>query len=146
MQNPRLLYRVILKFLSLFAIVVFLYVLVNSLFVGNKEDKTTKEKTNVVKLDLADMGLNQAKKAVWGGQSIIILKILGNGQPAYKVFYNHGDSGSCPLFYSAEGLKDTCSGTLYDQTGKSLIKNSGKHLDSPPYTVNGDSLVIGRFQ
>lgn len=141
MNNPRLLYRVILKFFALIGGFVLLYVMVSSLFT-NETKSSRQDKTVVtVKLDLTGMTNGKIRKIRWRGRDVIITKSVDSN---FNVFFNTGDSGNCPLFYSSEGFKDTCTGTLYDPKGREKNKQQAKKLESPDYYFEGSFIIIGK--
>lgn len=142
MKDPRLLYRIILKLFVLAGIGVMLYVLVSSLFVGGSPTDNANKIANIIELDLAGMKDNEIRRTQWEGKQVIVLK--HPVKPVYQVYFNTGDSGNCPLFYSSKTFKDTCTGTLYDQEGRELNKASPKLLSSPPHSFNGNVLLIGK--
>ncbi len=151
MRNPRLVYRALLKLLILLGLLALLYVLFNSLFIGqsneSKDRRINKTKTDFLTLDLSDMNQGQIRKIRWHGREIIILKyaqLKGANALQYAVFFNTGDSGSCPLFYSSNTFKDTCTGTMYDLMGREKNKAVPKSLSKPPYVIKGSVLTIGQ--
>jgi len=144
MKNPRLVYRVILKFFTLSGVAIVLYVLVASLFVSQEETTSSTRKNNIIQLDLNKLDDGETTNVRWQGKQIIVLKFLGTNK--YKVFFNTGDSGNCPLFYASSSFKDSCTGTLYDQNGQQKNSSSPKQLLSPPHYFEGNTLIIGRSQ
>jgi len=142
MKDPRLVYRVILKLFAALGSLILLYVLFSSLFV-KKEKVTPTVKTNpIIKIDLAGMQKDGVRKVRWQGRQIIILK--SQDKREYSVYYNTGDSGNCPLYYASDVFKDTCTGTLYDKKGRQLNSSSPKLLQSPPYYIEGEQLIMGK--
>lgn len=165
MGNQRLVYRVILKVLAVLALVMLVWVFINSLFTQNHEEKVESEKKELVKIKLAEMKRGGIQKVRLGNQEISILyrkepvalaKLKGNlkkdmifyPQDAdFYVFYNYGDSGNCPLFYSKETFKDTCSGKLFDTLGQEI--NNQKHgfrLVTPPHYYQANNLFLGKWR
>ena len=144
MKNPRLVYRVILKLFTLVGVAILLYVLVASLFVSQEETASSVKKSNMIEFDLNKLDDGEIAMIRWGEKQIITLKLLNTNK--YKVFFNTGDSGNCPLFYASSTFKDTCTGTLYDQNGQQKNSSSPKHLLSPPHYFDGNMLIIGRSE
>lgn len=145
MENPRLFYRAILKLFALFGILAMLYVLFSSLFtdqggVQKKEEERSKI-NDIVTLDLNEIRQGMVRKIRWNGKEVVVLKYSASSD--YSVFFNTGDSGNCPLFYSSNTFKDTCTGTLYDHTGHDENKKSPKVLAKPPYHIKEAVLFIG---
>lgn len=142
MKNPRLFYRVILKAFALIGGGILLYVMFSSLFTSQGKTQKNKAPISVVKFDLAGLTKNGIKKVRWNNREVIILK--GKDFSDTFVFFNTGDSGNCPLFYLSGTFKDTCTGTLYDRTGRDKQTKSPKVLKSPAYHVEGSVMVVGQ--
>ena len=166
MPNRRLYYRVVLK--SMFAIGVFVLLLVflSSLFVGGEQELETR--SAIVVLDISDMQKGEIRKTRWDDKEVAVLhrndsiSIKNNNLPKspseisntlfrsqkadYFVYYNHGDSGNCPLFYSANSFKDVCSSKLFDSTGRE-VKNSeqGYKIKIPPHFFIDNNLYFGSW-
>ncbi len=170
MKNPRLIYRVILKILALSAVVILLWVMTRSLFVGSNqaESSNPQQKTQLVILDVSGMQKGEIRKANWQGKQVAVLlrktpitvkaktdnkypKLLSKTlsrslKPGYFVYINMGDSGNCPLFYSDDIFKDICSSTLFDSAGRALNNpDQGYQLKIPPHQFNDNTLTIGRW-
>ncbi len=145
LNNPRLVYRVILKVLLSFAVLLLIIVFLNSLFIATPDDKSshlTQNKT--IELDLRSMNAGETRKIRWQSKEVIIFK-----RDDEKVFtyFNTGDSGNCPLFKEPAGFKDICTGTRFDFKGRSKgDSNQSVILKSPPYYLLGDTLIIGVSQ
>ncbi|MCF6188858.1 MAG: hypothetical protein L3J51_00095 [Cocleimonas sp.] len=167
-MDKRLIYSVVLKVLFLLAFLVLLIVLVKSLFTASDETNKHREKdVTLVSLDLKGLIKGDVRKARWKGKDIGVLNRKGNRilyhtkylakiphesvnsglrslRKEYFVYYNHGDSGNCPLFKEADGFKDTCSGTRFDTSGREIGKGlQGARLEIPPHYFQGDKLFIG---
>jgi len=142
MKNPRLIYRVILKLFALSGIAILLYVLFSSLFIKKNQSTSSDKPDNLIKLDLTGMKANEIKKVSWEGKQILVLKQTDTLE--YRVFFNTGDSGNCPLYYAANKFKDTCTGTLYDHNGREINQSVAKYLLKPPYHFKGNVLIIGK--
>lgn len=140
MKNPRLLYRVFLKLFALLGIIILLYVMVGSLFVPKEEQG--KLKIENISVDLSDIENGKTINLSWSGRAVIILK--GEDRAHTFVYFNTGDSGNCPLFYSSSVFKDTCTGTVFDERGSEKNSNAPKTLVSPPYFFKGNTIVIGK--
>ncbi len=173
MNNPRLVYRVILKFLGLIAFIVLLWVLTRSLFINSSENYSQKEaqksKVSVmISLDIAGMIEGEIRKAQWQGKEVAILyrkapitdhkkytdklthlslNIVSRSlTPEYFVYINKGNSGNCPLFYTNDTLKDICSSTVFNSAGRE--KNNlqqGFKLIVPPHYFKEHNLIIGEW-
>lgn len=171
MNNPRLIYRVILKTLTVLAIIALSFVLLSSLFVSTEEEVKSKPVTRnigTVKLVLASLRKGNIKKTRWDGKEIAILyrpkntnkKTTGKEQlhpslnpatrsqkPEYFVYINYGDSQNCPLFYSNNRLKDTCTSTFFDTAGRQINNpQQGFLLEIPPHHINDKTLIVGSWE
>jgi len=171
MNNPRLIYRVILKTLAAFAIIALSVVLLRSLFVSTEEEVKNKPITrniDAVKLDLSGLKEGEIKKIRWDGKEIAILyrqessKEVSEGneklhqslntetrsqQPEYFVYTNYGDSQNCPLFYSNNRFKDICTSTFFDTAGRQINNpQQGFLLEIPPHNFNDKILIIGSWE
>jgi len=128
-------------------------------------------------IDLHGMQVNEIRKTRWGNKEVAVLKRstrefmnetkLTRAKPEslheslnalfrsqkldYFVYLNRGDSGNCPLFYDARGFKDTCSGKLFDTTGREKGKQKNTYLlEIPPHyfkSLDGRviELVVGQW-
>ena len=150
-KDKRLIYRLILKGLTLLAVGVLLVVFFTSLFVPHPDEANERAK-KLPQLALLTINLRQLKqgqfiKRRWHKREVVILykdEPETSKNDRYFIYENYGDSGNCPLHYSSNQLKDICSGTLFDLSGKPLNKNKGFHLTIPPYSVIGEHIVIGK--
>jgi len=165
MKNPRLVFSVILKILTVLGLVILLIVFTNSLFVHQDKEKAVER--DLLEIDLNDMRDGDVKKVRWEGKEIGVLKrkghhVLGRTKYVakiphhslnsrlrsitnkYFVYINQGDSGNCPLFKEADGFKDTCTGTHFDISGREKDKGlQGYRLGIPPHYFLDDKLLIG---
>lgn len=171
-MNRRLLYRVFLKFFASLALLIFLIVLFNSLFIKS-QNKVVKEgkKILLITLNLENMKKGEIRKVRWGNKEVAVLlrekftvnssninKKLSNFNlietsksrslhPDYFVYYNQGDSGNCPLFYERNTFKDVCTGALFDTTGRSTVnKKFAYQLKLPPHFIDDKTVIIGAWE
>ena len=168
MKNPRLVFRVIIKVLMVLGLLILLWVFASSLFVH--QDKEPVVEHDLLELDLKDMRDGNVRKIRWEGKEIGILKRKGHHVLGYTkyvakiphqslnsalrsltkeyfVYYNHGNSGNCPLFNEGNGFKDTCTGTHFDTTGRETDKGlQGARLEIPPHYFQDDKLFIGAWK
>lgn len=167
MKNPRLVFRVIIKILTVLGLIILLFVFTNSLFVQQDKEKVIEH--DLLTLDLKDMIKGDVRKIRWGGKEIGILKRKGHHvlrhtkyiakiphqslnsalrslTEEYFVYYNQGDSGNCPLFIEGDGFKDTCTATRFDTSGREKGKGlQGFRLAIPPHYFQGDKLFVGAW-
>ena len=165
MKNPRLVFSVIIKILTVLGLVILLWVFTNSLFVH--QDKEQVVERDLLEVALKDMRDNDIKKIHWNGKEVAILQRKGRPilyhtkypskiphqslnsglrsiNNKYFVYINHGDSGNCPLFKEYDGFKDTCTGTRFDASGREKDKGlQGYRLEIPPHYFQNDKLFIG---
>jgi hypothetical protein len=161
--DNRLLYRVVLKLLFVVALVVLTIVFVNSLFTAPTKKATQSEAVPHITVSLADMQKGDVKKIRWNGKEVGVLyrkgtpffyhtkyiaktphKSLNSGLRSitkdYFVYLNHGDSGNCPLFNQRDALKDTCTGTKFNSSGRVKGREQqGYRLEIPPHKFSGDT-------
>lgn len=172
MQNPRLVYWVILKVFTALGFAVLLWVFINSLFSNNHTNKQESLKSEqslpLVKMDISIMQKGQIKKTRWGAKEVAVFyrnrpvsyhtkyiaklpnDSLNSGSrsqnPDYFVYVNHGDSGNCPLFYSADTFKDTCTGKIFNSSGREKDnQQQGYKLEIPPHYFDGESVLFGQW-
>jgi len=168
MKNPRLVFRVIIKILTVSGLVILLWVFISSLFIHQEKEPVVVHK--LLEIDLKGMKDNDIKKIVWKGKEVAILQRKGRPtlyhtkylakipHPSlnsglrsisniYFVYFNQGDSGNCPLFKESDGFKDTCTGTRFDTSGREKNKGiQGSRLEIPPHYFQGDKLFIGTWR
>jgi len=142
-MDKRLLYRVVLKLLFLLSMGVLSIVFINSLFTHSDIKTNQKISPQIIELDISGMREGEIRKAQWQGKEINILRLENN---QYFTYVNVGDSGNCPLFKEINGLKDICTGTRFDFSGKQKdSKNQGFELSIPPNYINKNTLFIGKL-
>ena len=166
MRDRRLYYRVVLKSMLFIGVLVLLFVFLNSLFVASKTE-VVKEKA-LVSLDISDMQRGEIRKTRLDHKEVAVLyrkQVIGSEinnlhktspgiyssesrsrKVDYFVYYNHGDSGNCPLFYSDEIFKDVCSGKLFDDSGRE--KNNKQHgykIAIPPHYFIENQIYFGSW-
>jgi len=168
MKNPRLVFRVIIKMLTVLGLAVLLWVFVSSLLVHQEKEQVVEHE--LLTVDLKDMRDGDVRKTRWEGKVVGVLKrkghhVLGHTKyvakiphqslnsslrsitKEYFVYYNHGDSGNCPLFKESDGFKDTCTGTRFDTSGREKGKGlQGSRLEIPPHYFQDDQLFIGAWR
>ncbi len=168
MKNPRLVFRVVIKILTVLGLLILLWVFVSSLFV--QQDKEPVVEHDLLEVDLNNMRDNDIRKTVWNGKEVAILQrkgrpilyhtkylakiphqSLNSGLRSitnkYFVYFNQGDSGNCPLFKEPDGFKDTCTGTRFDTAGREKDKGlQGYRLGIPPHYFQDDKLFIGAWK
>lgn len=169
-MDRRKVYSIALKLLTLLGVVIVMAVMINSLFPVN-ETNNDKPPTEVVKPQTVTVSLESLHSGKvlltrWSGRSVAILKRISPpknfiaGEPLnsqwrsvraeYFIFYNTVGIAQCPLYLMPDGkqLKDTCTGILYDTTGK-RVTGSGVLLEIPPYYFsdgNMNTVVIGQWE
>ncbi len=139
-MDKRLIYRVVLKLLFVLSLVLLTFVFINSLFVQSNDENPGKTSLSIVKLDISGMVKGDIRKTQWKGKQVNVLRI----DDKYFTYINVGDSGNCPLFKEPNGLKDICTGTHFDYSGRE--KSNKKHgftLFSPPSYYEDGILYIG---
>jgi len=171
MQNSRQILRVILKSLTFLGVLALSFVFVNSLFIKESNNSTSKvvPATETVSLSVEDMQAGQIKKIRWNKLEIAVLKRqysdeltslkvqtndktlhhsidarMRSLKKAYFVYINRGDSNNCPLFYRAGIFTDTCTSSTYDESGRAKT-NTSKNLEVPPHFFHGSDLHIGKW-
>ncbi len=151
MQKQRLIYRVLIKVMTLGAVLMLFVVFLNSLFLGSG-DHQDKVRDKTVIIRLSGMAPGDMRKARWNAREVAILKYamhtspekMAESQhlnpqtrsilPGFFVFFNTGDSGHCPLFFNGKTLKDTCSGKHFDLTGREKgTSTGGMTIEVPPH-------------
>ncbi len=139
-MDKRLIYRVVLKLLFLLLLVVLTLVFLNSLFIQSNDENYKKTSLSVVELDIGGMVKGDIRKTQWKGKQVNVLRLDNR----YFTYVNIGDSGNCPLFKEANGLKDICTGTRFNFYGyqKGNEKQGFMLLIPPNYYKNG-TLYIG---
>ncbi len=142
MADKRQIYRVILQLMTYISVVALFWVMFNSVFIADEEEK-------VLPVNI-EMPLKQLKKGEltqlwWQSKKVSILHRNDVSDNLYLVYYDLGDSGNCPLFFNGKILKDTCTGTQYDQTGKPIKRSRADDLQSPPhyFIVDQNKVIIG---
>ncbi len=178
-MDKRLLYRVIIKLLFLVVIAILGVVFINSLFTGVNTKNGSTQADNptgpIIVVDLARLEKGKALSVRWKGKEVSILRrkkslplhnakyvakiphtSLNSGlrslTPDYFVYMNHGDSNNCPLFVEADGLKDVCTSTKFDTTGRAKgNEQQGFHLKIPPhhfnlFSDNPSTVTIGTWE
>lgn len=163
----------LLKALSLLASLALASVLVQSLFPGmgsNEENKNNHESRDV-EINLEGMQVGEIRKVRWKGREAAVLKrkrpVYSESQAGqtkadildpksrsllseYFVYFNSGDSGSCPLFYDGNDFKDICSGRRFDNAGREKGGMDGIEIEIPPHHFSfnkgkPERLVIGNW-
>ncbi|MCK5901550.1 MAG: hypothetical protein KAG28_00250 [Cocleimonas sp.] len=151
MADKRQVYRVILQLMTYIAIGLFLWLMFRSAFVS-PIDQEQHKLPEIINFSLQQLAVGEISRVIWEGKSISILhrnRALKNTDPSsrYFVFYNRGDSGYCPLFFNGKVLKDTCTGTQYNQKGEPINTNKDGDLASPPYYFSSPQLLhIGTLE
>lgn len=154
-QEKRQLYRVVMKYMALFAVLVLFVVLLRSVFFRVPEAINIPAVT--VKVDVEPMALQLVR---WNDQDIAILRLKPEQlasikdkkrlqKPDYFVFQSRGSGAGCPINITrVQGqwqLRDICTQIAYDLVGNPLKKQSSvKPLTIPPHHWQGEeTLVIG---
>jgi Rieske Fe-S protein len=169
-MDNRLVYRVVLKLLFILALAVLTMVFINSLFTTPVKKTTQSKSVPYITVDLSTMNKGDVKKIRWDGKEVAVLyrkgtpffyhtkyiakiphKSLNSGfrsiKKDYFVYLNHGDSGNCPLFNERDALKDVCTGTKFDTSGRVKGREQqGYLLKIPPHKFSGEWLIIGEWQ
>jgi len=167
-MDRRKIYTIALKLLTLFGVVIVMAVMINSLFPASstKETKTSmgEGESQTITESLEFLISGKMMLVQWAGKPVAILKRINPsqdftaGEPLnsewrsvkaeYFVFYNVVGAAQCPLYLNPDGerLKDTCTGIMFDTTGK-RIKASGDSLQIPPHYFDDvkNSIVIGEW-
>ena len=170
MQDRRLLLRTILKVLVFLAVCLLLLVFVNSLFTDNKTRLNTAGAVQKAQLDVGNLQPGQIKKTRWNGKEVAVLRRISlekipplhtiikedshksldawtrSARPEYFVYFNVGDSGNCPLFYSQGIFKDICTSNKFDENGRGIRADQGRYvIQIPPHHYIGDMLKFGSW-
>ena len=148
MADKRQVYRVILQIMTYIGIAVFLWVMFASVFVPDNEKSS--QPLEVMEISLKNLAKGKITHVMWQGKKVSILyrnhqqnKPTKSGR--YLIYYDVGDSGNCPLYFTGEILKDTCTGTQYNQLGEPIKRLRANDLESPLYYfLNQTTLILGR--
>ncbi|WP_020558646.1 hypothetical protein [Thiofilum flexile] len=166
--DKRQLYRVLMKGMVLFGLIVLLGVLLRS-FISTSEVKSTAELETSSQLTVpltAPVGKVQLIR--WGQQEVGVLRLSEAMQaslnqantrapdtqmhnPAYFVYLNKGAGIGCPITLITEVrqsfLRDTCTQASYDLTGRPL--NSALNIPAltvPPHYVSQGKITLGAWK
>ncbi len=146
MADKRQIYRVILQLMTYSSAMVLLWGMFNTLFVSNKTEQHTLQ-AEKIEMSLQQLAKGKLTQVLWQGKRVAILHRNDQQTGSFFVFYDLGDSGNCPLFFNGKILKDTCTGTQYDQTGSPIERNNKNSLDSPPHFISKQNkLIIGSWK
>ena len=173
-QRRRLLFSVIIKLLILLGLILLIMVFFNSLFVEDKTKVNAISKTQLplAQIELSEMQKGEIRKTRWNNKEVAVLfrqfpeKLERSNTEAkkasthesvepqkrskktdYFVYFNTGDSKSCPLFYAAGIFKDVCSSNKYDESGRALKNNQQAFvIEIPPHYFDGNSVIFGRWK
>ena len=142
MANKRQIYAVILQLMTYISVVTLLWVIFNSIFIEDEEKKVLPVN---IEMPLKLLKKGELTHLLWQGKKVSILHRNDVNGALYLVYYDIGDSGNCPLFFNGKFLKDTCTGTKYDQTGKPIKPSRANDLQSPPYyfIAEQNKIIIG---
>jgi hypothetical protein len=169
MQDRRLLLRTILKTMIFSAVLILLLVFINSLFLNDKPRLNTNNSgvLQLVHLNVSELQPGQIMKTRWKGKEVAVLyrqnlqseikqsasdedlhpslhAFSRSQQPEYFVYFNVGDSGNCPLFYSQGIFKDICTANEFDESGRGIKGAQGNSaIQIPPHHFIGNEIVIG---
>jgi len=140
-EIKRLRLRVAIKLMLSMALIVLFIVLFNS-FSPLFQKKETKEEA--LTIDTSLMKVGEITKVRWEAKEVAVLKL----EPSkFFVYYNHGDSGNCPLFFMKDRFKDVCTGKLFDLKGYQIDNlEHGYRLQTPPYTLKNNKVILGHAQ
>ena len=147
MTDKRQVYRVILQIMTYIGIAILLWVMFSSVFVEDEENSDASGET--IEVLVKSLAKGESTHVIWQGKKVSILhrntpKGVANKTNEYFVYYDLGDSGNCPLFFTGDILKDTCTGTTYNQFGKPIERTNVNDLESPPhYFIEPTKLLIG---
>jgi len=143
MTNKRQTYRVILQVMTYISVVILLWVLFSSILVN--DDKGQQILDDPIEMSLQQLAQGKLTHVLWQGKSVSILHRNDATNTPYFVYYNLGDSGNCPLFFNGKILKDTCTGTQYNQRGEAINKGRTDDLTSPPhyFIAKQQKVIIG---
>ncbi len=167
-MDRRQVYSIFLKLLTLLGVTIVMAVMINSLFPVEREDDQAAQLAEhkapqTISVTLMDLQPGEVQFVQWQGKSVAVLRrnnVPGDfvkGEPLnqqwrsvkaeYFVYFNSAGVAQCPLFLIAgeDQLKDTCSGILYDSSGRRL-RGTGNALQIPPhYFADETTLVIGSW-
>lgn len=143
MADKRQIYRVILQMMTYISVGILLWVSFSSAFVGG--DKPQQILDHPIEMSLQQLAQGKLTHVLWQGKSVSILHRNDAANTPYFVYYNVGDSGNCPLFFNGKVLKDTCTGTQYNQMGETINKGRSDDLSSPPhyFIARQQKVIIG---
>ena len=146
MADKRQTFRVILQLMTYIGVTALLWVMFSSAFVADKEQQ--EKPANNIEISLQQLAVGELTHVLWQGKRVSILHRNNTQQNTYFVFYDLGDSGNCPLFFNGSRLKDTCTGTQYNQLGKPVGQSRAADLGSPPhyFLVTQKKLFIGSWK
>jgi len=130
-KDKRQTYRVILQLMTYIGVALFIGVMFGSAFVADEEQQ--EEPPENIEMSLQQLAVGELTHVLWQGRRVSILHRNDAQQNAYFVFYDMGDSGNCPLFFNGRILKDTCTGTQYNQLGEPIGQSRADDLESPPH-------------
>ena len=149
--SRRLILRVIIKLLSLTALIITGYV-----FFSSYDEKTTSS-TGIVplRIELNTLQLAQPQRLEWAGGPLQLIRMSNNAQ--LYLFYDRGGNLNCPLSWQPPkssqaphqpwpgGFRDQCSGVWYRYDGQVLPgQRTEQNLQAPPYRlINRHLLEIG---
>ena len=124
------------------SLAVLTLVFINSLFTPSNDSKDQQASVAVVELDVNGMLKGDIRKVQWKGKEVNALRLENK---KLFIYINAGDSGNCPLFKEANGLKDVCTGTRFDFSGKQKgNEEHGFKLIIPPNFYESGTVFIGR--
>ena len=152
MADKRQVYRVILQIMTYIGVATLLWVMFGSVFVPNheKSNSPSNPPVEIMEMNLQNLAEGKITHVIWQGKKVSILHRNNqsddiNKGSHYFVYYDLGDSGNCPLYFTGRVFKDTCTGTQYDQTGKPVNNSRADDLESPPYFFREKTkLILGR--
>ena len=148
MTDKRQVYRVILQIMTYIGVAALLWVMFGSVFVPDYEKSD--EAVEIIEMDLQNLARGKVTHVMWQGKKVSILHRNNQLDEAdkdgdYFVYYDLGDSGNCPLYFTGEILKDTCTGTQYNQLGKPVNNVRVADLKSPThYFLSQEKLLLGK--
>ncbi len=145
MKDKRQTYRVILQLMTYIGVAALIGVMFSSAFVADEEQE---ELPDNIEMSLQQLAVGELTHVLWQGKRVSILHRNDAQQNGYFVFYDLGDSGNCPLFFNGSTLKDTCTGTQYNQLGKPVGQSRADDLASPPhyFLAIKKKLLIGTWK
>ena len=145
MADKRQVYRVILQIMTYIGVAALLWVMFGSVFVPDYEKSN--QSVEVMEINLQSLVKGKTTHVMWKGKKVSILHRNNqlNKNSRYFVYYDLGDSGNCPLYFTGEILKDTCTGTQYNQFGKPVNNIRADDLELPSYYfIEQTKLVLGK--